>query len=272
VPIAVARHDHDVVAVSRHAPDPGLLAGASWRALDLSDGDAVDRLFADVRPSAVISSAASNPGSDSDFGVNEVGAATIAEAAVRVGARLVHVSSDMVHGGGTSRGNPDAPYADDADPSPINEYGRSKAAGERAVLAIDPMAAVVRTSLIYGTARMDRGTSGFVERLRRGERLTLWGDAIRQPVWIDSLATGLLDLATRMVGVAGTLNLAGNEPISRAEFGRRLLAFWGIDAQDRIDVVSAVAIPGQPLDLRLELARATALGLDTPGVGDVLGR
>ncbi len=259
-----------IVVVSRSEPPAEVLHGATWRSLDLLDDSAVRALVADLEPSAIISTAACNPGQGDDFAVNVVGADNIAQAAKSVGSRLVHVSSDVVHGGGDTTGNPDAPYADDATPSPINDYGRSKAMGEQRVLAADPSAVVVRTSLIYGVDVVDRGTAGFIERLDRGERLQLWGDAIRQPVWIDALSTSLLDLAESQPDVRGTINVAGSEAISRADFARRLLTYWGVDAADRIDETSASAFEGQPLDLRLGLARATALGLSTPGVSRVL--
>ncbi len=138
------------------------------------------------------------------------------------------------------------------------------------MLEADPGAIVVRTSLIYGVEQIDRGTRGFIERLERGERLGLWGDAIRQPTWIEALAEGLLDLAFDQVGEVGTLNLAGGESLSRAAFARRLLRYWGVDADDRIDETRAADLVGQPLDLRLELTRARALGLAVPGVSEVL--
>ncbi len=269
MPIAASRADR-VVVVSRRRPDDAILSGAEWRALDLLDSAAVDALVADICPDAIISAAAANPADGASFAVNEVGTAAVAAASSRRGARLVHVSTDVVHGGGTPDGNPDAPYADDAEPTPINDYGRSKAAGERAVLEQCPSAVVVRTSLIYGTDRIDRGTEGFVARLASGQRLSLWGDAIRQPVWADALADGLVSLALDLADVAGPLNLVGDEAMSRAEFGRRLLAHWGVDGADRIDETRAADLVGQPLDLRLDLTRARSLGLAVPGVTQVL--
>ncbi len=256
-----------MVVVSRRHPS-SLPPAVEWRRIDLLDVAAVDSLIAGVGPTAVISAAAVNPGPVADFEVNVIGAAAVARAAAAVGARLVHVSSDIVHDGRLAPG--EGGYADDAEPSPINAYGRSKAGGERAVLAADPGAVVVRTSLIYGVDRIDRGTQGLIERLERGERLGLWGDAIRQPTWIDALAGGLLDLALVHVDESGPLNLAGGEAMSRAAFARRLLRHWGVAADDRIDETLAADLVGQPLDLRLELTRARALGLAVPGVSEVL--
>ena len=259
-----------MVATSRSSPAADVLGAVSWQSLDLLDRDAVEQLVREVDPTAVISLAAVNPGQGSGLEVNTVGAENVAFAARRVGARFVHVSSDVVHSGGSVEGDPGPPYADEASPTPINDYGRSKARGEQLVLAAHPMAMIVRTSLIYAIDTMDRGTAGFAERLERGERLSLWSDAIRQPVWADALCEALLELAFDHPQVHGVINVAGSEALSRAEFARRLLDYWGFETAGRIDETSAAEHGDQPLDLRLDLAAAQSLGLVTVGVSDVL--
>ncbi len=152
-------------------------AGAGTRdefAVDIADHTAVRELVEAIKPTAIVHAAALNPGQGSEeqmFRVNADGTRNVAEAAVAVGARLVAVSSDIVHDGTAG------PYTDDARAAPINAYGRSKAAGEEAVIAVDPSAVVVRTSLMYGLDEMDRGTASFAERLARGEMLSLFSDA-----------------------------------------------------------------------------------------------
>ena len=75
------------------------------------------------------------------------GAAHAALAAARLGARLVHMSSDAVFSG------TEPSYDEDAVPEPVNSYGAAKAAAETAIRAVDPGAAIVRTSLIIGDGR-----------------------------------------------------------------------------------------------------------------------
>ncbi|MDH3296590.1 MAG: sugar nucleotide-binding protein, partial [Acidimicrobiia bacterium] len=168
VPLACRRGA--CVAVSRRRPDRS--TGATWSAADLLDDSAVARLVDRWQPSAIINAAAANPGGSDGFDVNVVGAANVARVAAAHGCRLVHVSSDIVHSGD------DAPYRDAAPPSPINDYGRSKAEGEAMVLAACPGAIVVRTSLIYGLDEIDRGTAGFAARLESDGALALWDDAL----------------------------------------------------------------------------------------------
>jgi dTDP-4-dehydrorhamnose reductase len=235
--------------------------------LDLADREAVLRLISDLSPQAIIHTAAINPGRGSDEAMRRVnldGSRYVAEAATAIGARLVHVSTDVVHDGRH------APYADDARPTPINEYGRSKAAAEAVVAEITPQATIVRTSLIYGLTEMDRGTESFVKRLAAGQPLVLFSDVIRQPVWIDSLAEALLKLVA--IDFAGILNVAGRQALTREEFGRCMLAWWQVDPRGLLQSGRAVDISDTiPLDLRLSIGKAEQLlQMSFPGVDEAL--
>ena len=235
--------------------------------LDLTNPVETQQTIVRLRPQAIIHAAAVNPGQGDEalmMRINAAGSRAVAQAAASIGARLVHVSSDVVHNGRH------APYADDAPPTPLNGYGRSKAAAEVVVRQVCPNAAIVRTSLIYGLAVMDRGTAGFAERLNRGEPLLLFNDVIRQPVWVDALAAALLKLVE--LDYAGLLNVAGRQALTRADFGRKMLAHWGIDTAVQISTGPAADISAAiPLDLRLSVERAEQLlGMLLPGVDEVL--
>ncbi len=266
IPIAAERAE--VIGVCRNpqqVPDPG-----QSLQLDITRRAAVlDTILAE-KPDAIIHCAACNPGGEEAdmVRVNESGTAFIAEAARKLRCRLVSVSSDTVFNG------VDAPFADDAEANPIpaNLYAVSKTNGEHALTLACPDAIIVRTSLIYGTDVIDRGTAGFKQRLEAGESLQLFTDVIRQPVHDRTLATHLCTLALDLVNESGTINIAGGEAASRYSFGVRMLEYWGIDYQDRTQAVQGYGIPGLPLDLRLQQDRADALGLETPGITDILGK
>ncbi len=259
-----AAEKYTVFTTYHHHPDQ-IRAGQPLP-LDLADRAAVLHLFEMVRPQAVIHAAAINPGGDDGAmaDVNAAGSGYVAEGAAAVGARLVHVSTDVVHNG------QNAPYADDAPPTPLNRYGRSKAAAEAAVAELCPQAVIVRTSLIYGLQEMDRGTAGFAQRLVQGEGLVLFSDVVRQPVWVETLSQALLKLIE--LDFAGFVNVAGRQALTRAEFGRRMLAYWGVDGLDRITSGRAADVSESiPLDLRLTVERGeTLLQMTFPGVDEVL--
>jgi len=262
--VPIACETAEVIALSRSRPDDQTLSTATWEPTDLLDATATDALVARVQPDAIISAAAVNPGQGEGWAINIDGVENLAAAASRHDVRLVHVSTDIVHSGRR------APYSDDAEPDPVNDYGRSKAEGEAIITRIAPEAAIVRTSLIYGLDRMDRGTESFQTVIEQGDPLSLWHDAIRHPVWVDALATGLVRLAGEFGDERGTLNLAGGEALSRAEFGRMMLDHWGIDSSG-VTEGSVNEHPTQAADLTLRHDRAHSLGLATPTVSEVLG-
>lgn len=236
--------------------------------LDITQRARVFDLVAKIKPDAIIHCAACNPGGSDEqmFAINDKGTKHIAQAANEFNCRLVSVSSDTVLDGTA------APYADDAPASPLstNAYAVSKAQGEAHITSIAPNAVVVRTSLIYGTDVMDRGTAGFVERLNSGDTLSLFNDVIRQPVHDKALSDGLCQLALDYNDVAGVMTLVGDEAMSRYTFGIRMLDFWRVNYEGRVESKSAAQIPGVPLDLSVTMQRATELGLATPGVSRVL--
>src|SRR5262245_58807307 len=95
-------------------------------ALDVRDEGAVRRLVDRLRPRAVVHTAYTND-PESMYEVVAEGSRHVAEAAHRLGAALVHVSTDQVFDGER------APYAEDDDPMPVLPYGEAKFAAERAV-------------------------------------------------------------------------------------------------------------------------------------------
>jgi len=181
-----------------------------------------------IKPDAIIHAAALNPGVN-DAAMSEVntqGTKFIAEAAKQIGCRLVLVSTDMVHDG------KHAPYPDNAQPTPINDYGRTKADGEHRAFDTHNNTIAVRTSLIYGLDSLDRGTAGFAQRLENGDTLNLFDDVLRQPVWRDALAESLVRLAIDFPDETGVINIAGSDLLDRATFGELMLKFWHIPTND----------------------------------------
>ncbi|MFF0152028.1 sugar nucleotide-binding protein [Micromonospora sp. NPDC005203] len=229
--------------------------GVHARRLDVTDRAAVRALVAQVRPDAVVGT----PYRYDDWAVTADGAANVAVAAAEVGARLVHVSSDALHAGRPT------PYADDDPPTPVHAYGAAKAAAETAVRAIDPGAALVRTSLILGEG------SKQIQLCRDAlaGRAVLFSDEMRCPIDVTDLAEAVLELVASPY--AGLLNVAGPDAVSRADLGLLVAARFGLDAAGLTTTTGAAAGLSRPLDVRLDSARATGL-LRTPlrGVRELL--
>jgi len=239
---------------------------ARWRRLDVRDEAAVTALIQQVRPAVIVHTAASNPGEGADFEtVNRAGTRHVARAAATYSARLIHISTDVVFDG--EQGN----YVEEDVPAPITPYGYSKALAEEEVHTAGAKGVIVRTSLIYGwRPHLDRQTRWVVDSLNTGSPAHLFTDEIRCPIWVESLAAAVIELAGSEY--TGVLHLAGAQALSRYEFGVRLARFQGLDPVPLIPARSQESGLRRPLDCTLDCSRARAL-LRTalPGVDEVLG-
>ncbi|KRD47481.1 NAD(P)-dependent oxidoreductase [Oerskovia sp. Root918] len=123
------------------------------------------------------------------FAINAVGAANLAKASARTGARLVQISTDYVFAGSAT-----VPYGEDQAVAPRSAYGRTKAAGEWAVLAASAGHLVVRTAWLYGA-----GGPCFPRTMarlaRERDELSVVADQVGQPTWTVDVA----DLVLRLV-------------------------------------------------------------------------
>jgi dTDP-4-dehydrorhamnose reductase len=124
------------------------------------------------------------------FRVNADGPRLLAAACRRTGARLLHVSTDYVFSGHARR-----PYREDAEPCPRTAYGRSKAAGEHAVLTGHPEGSyVVRTAWLYG-AHGRNFVRTMMGLAAEQENIDVVDDQRGQPTWARDLAERLISLA-----------------------------------------------------------------------------
>ncbi len=152
--------------------------------------------------------------------VNGTGPAHLAAACAAAGSRLVHVSTDYVFDG-----RADSPYAETAPPAPANAYGRTKLAGERAVLAAGGF--VVRTAWLYG----EHGTAfphTLLRLARDRDTIDVVDDQVGAPTWSGSLAGQLVALG-RSPAAPGIYHGSAGGATTWYGFGRALFAELGGD-------------------------------------------
>jgi dTDP-4-dehydrorhamnose reductase len=181
--------------------------------------------------------------------VNVDGAAHVAAAAARHGARLIHLSTDFVFDGELAR-----PYREDDRPGPVNDYGVSKLDGEHAVLEAHGDALVVRTSLIYDDAAAGPAERMVLDALAGRADVAFFEDELRSPVACGDLAAALLELTD--APLHGVLHLAGPEPVSRIQFARLIAAHHDADPSRLRAGRSAGQAVQRPLDCVLDSSRA----------------
>jgi dTDP-4-dehydrorhamnose reductase len=226
--------------------------GATRERVEVRDTIAVAELFARLRPEVVIHTAYRQDGD----GAREIvvdGSENVARAATAVGARLVHLSTDVVFDGRKG-----APYVEADAPSPCTEYGRAKAEAEERVSAAAPAAVLVRTSLIVGGPGHAPSKH---EIAALSPEATFYDDEIRSPVQVSDLAAALLELAA--LDVSGALNVGGADGVSRADLAELIAGR---------PVRRSPAPPARPLDCSLDSARARSLvRTELRGVRSVFG-
>lgn len=223
--------EYDVLATARD-DEPRFSGGScGYAPLDVTDGDAVDSLFEDFTPNVVVNCAAVSDVSDCEadrdrcWAVNATAVETLAHACRRVGARMVHLSTDFVFDG------EDGPYDESARPDPVNYYGRSKLAGENALRASGLASwAIVRTVLLYGTAE-GRSRANVVEwivdSLSQGEEISVVTDQYRTPTYVADLAAGLERLLH--FEKTGLYHVSGREMVSVYDLARTVADVYDLD-------------------------------------------
>jgi dTDP-4-dehydrorhamnose reductase len=165
--------------------------------LDITDAEAVAATLEQYKPSVVVNCGAWTAVDDAEtreddaLRLNGDGPANLAAACARLGAVLVQPSTDYVFDGQAAR-----PYREDDQTGPRSAYGRTKLAGERAVLeALPGSGYVVRTAWLYG----EHGPS-FVRTMlrlaRSGKPVTVVDDQTGQPTWTADLAAQVVALVT----------------------------------------------------------------------------
>jgi dTDP-4-dehydrorhamnose reductase len=225
----------------RVLPAHGRMLALDRVALDLGDVDAIAAAVRGSRPQFIVNAAAytavdraeSEP--DRADAINARAPGVLADEARRIGAVLIHYSTDYVFDGES-----DTAYGEDSTPRPINVYGRSKLEGERAIAASGGASLVLRTSWVYG-----RSGQNFLTTMRalgaERDELRIVADQIGTPNWTRSLAEATATIVGRggtfLAERAGLYHLSGGGSASWFDFARAIFA--GADRPRIVPITSA---------------------------------
>jgi dTDP-4-dehydrorhamnose reductase len=217
---------HDVIALTR-------------RDLDLTHPSLVRAAVQSARPDSVVNCAAwtdvdgAEAAEEQATRVNGAGAGAVAAAAAGAGAHTVQVSSDYVFAGAATE-----PYVETSPTGPRSAYGRSKLAGERAVAEASPVAAIVRSSWLFGVH--GRNFVATMLRLaRERDTVSVVDDQVGCPTFTGHLAGALVEVAQRRL--TGVLHVAGAGSCSWYELAQATFEQAGADC--RAEPVSTAEFP-----------------------------
>jgi dTDP-4-dehydrorhamnose reductase len=244
-------------------PRLGRVVTLDRQQLDLSKPDQIRRIIEDVRPHIVVNAAAytavdlAESDAASAWMINADAPAVIAETAKKVGAGVVHYSTDYVFDGLKK-----APYSEDDQPNPGCVYGRTKLAGEQAIRDIGVPHLIFRTAWVYAT----RGRNFLLTILRLAserEELRIVNDQFGAPTWSREIAratTSILELQYqneigrgRPIEKSGTYHMTNSGITSWFGFAQAILE----DVSYKLPWISA-ATGGNPLIARRIVAISTA--------------
>jgi len=226
--LLAAHPQHTLLRTSR-APQEG--ASGEWAFMDITDPASVDSVFQKFSPDAVIHAAAMTMVDDCElqqeacWKANVEGTRNVLASASRIGAHVIHVSTDFIFDG--SHG----PLAEDAEPSPVNFYGASKLEAERLVQGYSGDWAILRTVLVYGITA-DRSRSNIAlwvkNNLEAGKTIRVVDDQWRTPTLAEDLATGCL-LAAEHHAI-GIYHVSGPELLTPYDMAVQVAGFFNLDA------------------------------------------
>ena len=232
--------------------------------MDITDAQATMDYITNLKPTVIYHCAAytavdkaEDEGKALDEKINVDGTRNVALAAKEVGATLVYISTDYVFDGKLKNGE----YAVDAPINPLNEYGRTKALGEKAVQEIMDDYYIIRTSWVFG-----KYGHNFVFTMQKlaetRDELTIVNDQFGRPTWTRTLAEFMYFVIDQKAPF-GIYHLSNDNACSWYEFAKEILK----DTDVKVSPVTSEQFPQKatrPQYSVMDLSKAKALGFHIP--------
>lgn len=195
-------------AFAKNAVYANIVVGLNRNQLDLTDQDAIRRAVQTIQPDLIINAAAyttvdkAETETDLAYAINASAPQVLAEEAKKIGARLIHFSTDYVYDGSKT-----GPYVEEDATRPLSVYGKSKLAGEEAIRATGVQHLIFRTSWVYGA--YGKNFMNTILRLAsERDELRIVADQFGAPTSSTSIAHAVLSVLGRWQnGVSGTYHL-----------------------------------------------------------------
>ncbi|ACB51896.1 dTDP-6-deoxy-L-mannose-dehydrogenase [Crocosphaera subtropica ATCC 51142] len=177
----------------------GEVVATNRQQLDLTSPNNIRQVIQEIQPDIIVNSAAytavdkAESESDLAFAINAIAPAIMAEEAKKIGAFLLHISTDYVFDG-----TQNTPYLETDKTHPLGVYGQSKLAGEQGIEKNGDRYVILRTAWVYGT----EGKGNFVKTMLRlgqeKEQLGIVSDQVGTPTWSYDIANTISQMLTQL--------------------------------------------------------------------------
>ncbi|SUB83269.1 dTDP-4-dehydrorhamnose reductase [Pragia fontium] len=203
-------------------PKGWLILKTDTKTLDITDRLAVLTVVDSFKPDVIVNAAAytavDKAEKDSQIAalVNELGPKNLAEAALAINAKFIHISTDYVFDGKSS-----TPYKEDDDTSPLGVYGMTKLNGEQSVLSVNDSAIVIRTAWVFS----EYGNNFVKTMLKLGierQSLSIVSDQRGCPTYAGDIANTILQLIQYENVEGGIYHYCGDKEVSWFEFANKI--------------------------------------------------
>ena len=219
--------------------------------IDLTNGDSIRQWVGDAKPQVIINAAAytavdkAETEPDRAMQINGLAPGILAEEAKKAGALLVHYSTDYIFDGSKTQ-----PYVETDTPNPLGSYGRSKLAGDTAVLAAGGAHLIFRLCWVYG-ARGQNFMLTMMRLARERDKLRVVNDQVGCPTWSRMIAeTTTLALKQALAapdpaGYTGVYHLASSGVTSWHGFAEAIINLMPA-AEKKCSLVEAISTADYP--------------------------
>ena len=217
--------------------------------LDLSNSDAIRTALRELQPQMIINAAAYTAvdAAESDevtaFQINAEAPRVIAEESERLGAALIHYSTDYVFDGGKQ-----GAWLEDDAPAPLSVYGHSKLAGEQAITDVGGNHLILRTSWVYGL----HGKNFLLTMLKLAEtrdELAIVDDQIGAPTWVVTIADATAAIIrnagepAQLAALSGIYHLCAGGHTSWFGFAQAIFAHASVQRKPRLRPITTAEYP-----------------------------
>lgn len=229
----------------------GELVALDYPQVDMADPKSIQNIVWDIKPQIIVNATAYTDVDKAEEqpelaeAINGVGPGILAEEACKLGAALIHYSTDYVFDG--TKGTP---YTEEDVPNPINQYGLSKLHGEQAIQQVGGAYLIFRTSWVYSLRRPCFVTK-VLEWAKTQEVLHIVDDQVSSPTWARMLAEataqviaqGKNDPLSYLKGKNGVFHLTDGGYCSRFDWAKKIIRLAGLSSKVTVQPASSTEFP-----------------------------